>query len=289
VSSVLRRGALRVERLTDADRDEFTEFLDADPVVNVAVVARLRQSGTLTPRRLGGEVFAVRHPEGPLAGAVFSAGNLIPLGGGPEQWRALAAHLAAQPRRCTSIVGRAPAVAAMWQLLAPAWGPARAVRAAQPLLVLDRRAVPDAVPDPRVRRIRRGELDALLPAAAAMFTEELGVAPEVSTGVREYRRRIAALIDKGRAFGIVDPGGGVVFKADVGALSPRTVQVQGVWVRPDLRGQGIGRGALAAVVRHALTLAPTVSLYVNDFNTAARRLYDRLGFREHAVLSTVLF
>jgi hypothetical protein len=60
-------------------------------------------------------------------------------------------------------------------------------------------------------------------------------------------------------------------------------------VRPELRGRGISAPALAAVVQHALTLAPTVSLYVNDFNTAARRLYERLGMRQVAELSTVLF
>jgi predicted GNAT family acetyltransferase len=62
-----------------------------------------------------------------------------------------------------------------------------------------------------------------------------------------------------------------------------------VWVRPQFRGRGIGRAALAVVLRHALTLAPTVSLYVNDFNTPARRMYDRLGLRQVATLSTVLF
>jgi predicted GNAT family acetyltransferase len=31
-----------------------------------------------------------------------------------------------------------------------------------------------------------------------------------------------------------------------------------------------------------------VSLYVNDFNTAARRMYERLGMREAATLATVL-
>jgi hypothetical protein len=59
-------------------------------------------------------------------------------------------------------------------------------------------------------------------------------------------------------------------------------------VRPDLRGRGIATSALAAVCQHALALAPTVSLYVNDFNTTALRLYARLGMRQVATLATVL-
>jgi predicted GNAT family acetyltransferase len=142
--------------------------------------------------------------------------------------------------------------------------------------------------DPRVRAIQPDELEDYLPAAAAMFTEELGVSPYLSSGIGDYRRRTAGLIKERRAFGIVQDGE-VIFKADLGAVSPHTCQVQGVWVRPDLRGRGIGTAALPVVLRHALTLAPTVSLYVNDFNTAARRVYARLGLREAAVLSTVLF
>jgi predicted GNAT family acetyltransferase len=288
VSSVLRRDALVVERLTDRDRPELLEFIETDPLVNAAVGARLRQVGTLTPRSLGGDFWAVRDADGALTAAALHAGNLMPLGGGPDEWRALAGHLAGQRRLCTSIVGRASAVSEMWRVLAPGWGPARAVRAAQPLLVVDR-TTPASRPDPRVRRIRIAELDILLPAAAAMFTEELGISPERSAGAREYRRRLAGLINEGRAFGVVDPRHGVLFKADIGAVSARTCQIHGVWVRPEFRRQGLGRAALAAVLRHALTLAPTVSLYVNDYNTVARTLYARLGFREAALLSTVLF
>jgi predicted GNAT family acetyltransferase len=105
----------------------------------------------------------------------------------------------------------------------------------------------------------------------------------------DYRQRVAALIRDGRAFAIFDEHGDVVFKADLGAVSPHTCQVHGVWVHPDLRGRGISAPALAAVLQHALDLAPTVSLYVNDFNTAARRLYGRLGMRQIGELSTVLF
>jgi predicted GNAT family acetyltransferase len=173
-------------------------------------------------------------------------------------------------------------------VLGRSWDRPRAVRAAQPLLVLDRSA--DLPPgDARVRAVRPNEIDQYEPAAAAMFTEELGISPYRITGPSDYRRRIAGLINAGRAFGIVDADGEVVFKADLGALSEHTCQVQGVWVRPDRRGQGLGRDGLAVVLRHALTLAPTVSLYVNDFNTAARRLYARLGMRQVGTLATILF
>ena len=47
---------------------------------------------------------------------------------------------------------------------------------------------------------------------------------------------------------------------------------------------------MAAVVRDALRrVAPTVSLYVNDFNEPARRAYARTGFRQVGMFATVLF
>ena len=58
---------------------------------------------------------------------------------------------------------------------------------------------------------------------------------------------------------------------------------------PDLRGLGVGTGAVASVIEYALRIAPTVSLYVNDFNVSARRVYDRLGMRQVATVATVLF
>jgi predicted GNAT family acetyltransferase len=288
VSLALRRGTRHVESLSNRDRREFLHFVDADPLVNAALAARLRQVGALAPSAFGGEVLAVRDANRRLAGAAFHGGNLLPVGGGPEEWQALATALAARPCICTSIVGRAAAVEAMWRVLGPAWGPARAIRPSQTLLVLDRTAHLPAGHE-RVRRIRPGQLDQYLPAAAAMFAEELGVAPDTATDRGGYRRRVETLIRQGRAFGVVEPDGSVIFKADLAVLSPFTCQVHGVWVRPDRRRQGLGTSALAAVLRHALTLAPTVSLYVNDFNTAGRRTYARLGMREAATLSTILF
>ncbi len=221
-----------------------------------------------------------------LDAAALSGGNLIPVGGDETSWRLLATTISARPRTCTSVVGSAAAVATMWPILERRWGSARAIRSAQPLLVLDRR--PAVASDPLVRRAVPNEVDRYMAASAAMFLDELGISPYEAPGVDAYRVRIAELISAGHAFVRFDDRGQVAFKADLGVVSAQTCQVQGVWVRPDLRGRGIATAAMATVLRHALTLAPTASLYVNDFNAPARRVYTKLGMRHHATLATVL-
>ncbi|PZS27526.1 MAG: GNAT family N-acetyltransferase [Pseudonocardiales bacterium] len=271
--------------LTDSSLPEFTVLVDSDPVANAVVSARVRAARTLVAARLGGLVVGVRQGD-ELVGACYAGGSLVPVGGDLETWEALARYVSKRPRGCTSIVGRADAVGAMWPLLAATWAPARCVRMSQPLLVLDG-PVPTGG-NPSVRPARPDELERYVPAATAMFTEELGVSPNVAPGSAAYRTRVSELICAGRAFASFDFRGQVMFKAEIAAVSPHTCQIQGVWVRPDLRGRGIGTASLATVIAHARVLAPTVSLYVNDYNTAARRMYARLGMRQVATLATVL-
>ena len=72
-----------------------------------------------------------------------------------------------------------------------------------------------------------------------------------------------------------------MFKAEIGSVSSAACQVQGVWVPPDLRGRGLSAPGMAAVVEIARReIAPVVSLYVNDFNAAARATYRRVGFAD---------
>jgi predicted GNAT family acetyltransferase len=143
--------------------------------------------------------------------------------------------------------------------------------------------------DPLVRAVRPDELDTVLPACVAMFTEEVGVSPSVGDGGATYRARVAELIAAGRAFARIESGR-VVFKAEVGSVTDRACQLQGVWVDPQLRGRGLSVGGMAAVVQACLRdIAPTVSLYVNDYNAAARATYRRVGFQDAGTFMSVLF
>jgi predicted GNAT family acetyltransferase len=100
---------------------------------------------------------------------------------------------------------------------------------------------------------------------------------------------VLVLIAAGRAFARIEDGR-VVFKAEVGAATPAACQVQGVWVDPARRGRGLSESGMAAVVEACLRdVAPTVSLYVNDFNVAARRSYERVGFATVGTFASVLF
>ncbi len=143
-------------------------------------------------------------------------------------------------------------------------------------------------PDPDVRQVRPRELDVLLPSCIAMFTEEVGVSPIGADGGLAYRARMADLIGAGRSFARIDDGK-VIFKAEIGAVTPYACQVQGVWVPPECRGQGQAIRGMAAVVRFALQLAPVVTLYVNDFNVPARAAYKRVGFTQAGTFMSVLF
>lgn len=277
-------GVLRV--LGPRDLDEVRGLLSRDPVKHCFVASRVLTSG-LDSWRMGGELWGWTD-DGDLSSLLYLGANLVPVETTPAARRAFADRCRRIGRRCSSIVGPSEDVAVLWNLLADSWGPAREVRASQPVMVIEP-GVPVRVPvDPLVRRVREDEIDILLPACVAMFTEEVGVSPLAGGGGDPYRARIAELVRAGRAFARIEDGR-VLTKAEVGAVGDGVCQVQGVWTAPELRGRGLGLAAMGQVVELARGITPVVSLYVNGFNHVARHVYERVGFREATTFSTVLF
>ncbi|HEY3895637.1 MAG TPA: GNAT family N-acetyltransferase [Pseudonocardiaceae bacterium] len=283
--------------LDDRDVRSVRAVLASDPVLSCMVAARC-ENGGLDPWRLGGELwgFAGRDSglggrlngglNGGLDGLCFSGANLVPLRGGRSAIRAFADRAARRARSCSSMVGPADQVLTMWSELSSSWGPAREERPNQPLMVLT--GTPQVPADPLVRPVRPDELDRYLPAAVAMFTEEVGVDPRLPDGGAGYRARVAELIASGRAFARFEAGE-VVFKAEIGAMSSTVGQIQGVWVHPDRRGQGMSARATAAVVARLQQTGRIPSLYVNAYNLPARAAYCRVGFTQVGCFATVLF
>jgi predicted GNAT family acetyltransferase len=276
----------RIRALTSADVAAARDLLAVDPISHCFVDSRVRTSG-VDPWRLGGEMWGYVDDDDTLISLLYIGANLVPVATTEASRAAFADRLRQTGRRSSSIVGIADEVLDLWRLLEPAWGPCRELRDRQPLLVMDED--PRGEIDPAVRFIGIDELDVLVPACIDMFTQEVGVSPVAGGGGVAYRSRIADLVRSSRSIGRIE-NGIVMFKAEIGSSTPLACQVQGVWVDPSMRGRGISVPAMAATVRLARThIAPVVSLYVNDFNTVARRTYESCGFRQHQTFATVLF
>jgi uncharacterized protein len=271
--------------LDDRDLPEVLAICGTDPVANVFVESRVRSFG-LDPGRLGAQMWG-HAPDGRLTSMCYAGANLIPVNADSVAIAAFADRALRYGRRCSSLVGPAAQVGELWAHLRPVWGPARDVRPDQPVMAIDG---PPAVPaDQAVRRVRPDEIDILMPACIAMFTEEVGVSPLGSDGGAAYRARVSELVRTGRAFARIE-GGQVIFKAEVGSVTPGVCQIQGVWVRPSHRGRGLAAPGMAAVVTQARrSISPMVSLYVNDYNLPGRATYRRAGFSEVGRFMSVLF
>ena len=159
------------------------------------------------------------------------------------------------------------------------------MRAHQPLLELQK---PSQVgPDPRVATVAMEHFQAYFQAAVAMYTEEVGVSPiESSDG---YMRHMRVLVQQGRCFAIVDEGGTVRWKSDIGVDWRAYCQIQGVWLTPELRGQGLAAPMMAAALEQSmLDHAPLATLYVNDYNAPALATYRRIGMERVGTFATIL-
>lgn len=272
---------VRDRPLGSRDAAAVARALDAEPVLSCMVAARVEAYG-LSPRFLGGELWTASEPADSLC---FSGANLMPLFGDTGHLDRFAARALRTPRGCTSVVGPAELALPLWERLAGQWGRPREIRDYQPLLAVN--GYPAASIDRQVRLVTVADLDAYFPAAVAMFISEIGVDPRGSDGGRAYRRRLAALISARRVFARFD-GSRVVFKAEIGALSRRVGQIQGIWVDPEYRGRGYGTAGTAAVVAAIVRQGRTASLYVNGYNQVARSTYQRVGFEQVGAFATVL-
>src|ERR1700746_2371261 len=122
-----------VRLLDERDRGAVLAICDRDPVTNVFVSSRVRALG-LEPGRLGAQMWG-HAPGGRLESLCYSGANLVPVAAPPDAVVAFADRALRQGRRCSSVVGPAAEVQALWALLRPHWGPAPEIRPGQPVMV----------------------------------------------------------------------------------------------------------------------------------------------------------
>lgn len=184
------------------------------------------------------------------------------------------------------IVGPRPTIQKYWSII-ESWHPApRVVRERQFVMKLQRAHLSEYPKNVLARKARMDEWTQVADNSALMIAQELEYDPRRSSP--EFTANVRAMIDRG-LWWVGESLGRLCFFCNVGPWSPQTAQMQGIWTPKDLRGKGLANAAMGAICDRLLMMTPTLSLYVNDFNTPAIALYERLGFETVSEFQTLLF
>jgi RimJ/RimL family protein N-acetyltransferase len=184
------------------------------------------------------------------------------------------------------ILGSRETVRGFWETVR-SWHPApRLIRDRQLVLMLDRARLRPNERRVSVRHARIDEWNAVAEGSAQMIHQELAYDPRRDSS--DFAAGIRQMIER-KLWWVGRADGRLCFFCNLGPWCAQTLQLQGIWTPPDLRGQGLATASLAAICDRLLEVSPTISLYVNDFNEPATALYRRVGFEHVGDFQTMLF
>lgn len=262
--------------LERTDTAETLELLRARPLQNVYLdhLVRLGALGSLPG-------FHGFFRGGRLEGVMLIAAS----GGTCLEVRACEAHAAfadaawASPVRPRHIVGPEDVTRPFWEAYAR-HGPVPAWERREPVYVIERagrEAALRAAAGAGLAPARLRDLDELVENSAQQYLEDLKVdrRGEDPAGFRE-RHRLE--VRDGRWW-VLRERGGIAFQVHVGPQNDAAVQIGGVFTPPPLRGRGFATRGVGAVSALLLLELPAVTLFCDEDNARARRVYERVGFR----------
>lgn len=117
-----------------------------------------------------------------------------------------------------------------------------------------------------------------------MEESPVGFVDVVETDAARPDAHVEAMLARGEGWGVFD-GDRLVAKLTIDALPypslAHTFWIHAVYVHPDARGSGASSKLMCAAIGDARAKgASRIALWVNGANGHARRLYERIGFRE---------
>ncbi|HSS22205.1 MAG TPA: GNAT family N-acetyltransferase [Pyrinomonadaceae bacterium] len=148
-------------------------------------------------------------------------------------------------------------------------------------LLLEQKQSPAIKEATGLRQATLNDLETVIRVNSEMALAESGSDP-LQRDPEGFRSRVTRRIKRGRNWIWVE-GGRVLFKADIIADTPQVIYLEGIYVDPELRGNGYGSMGLTALTRKLLSRSGSVCLTLNARKEKTRSFYRRAGyvFRSH--------
>jgi uncharacterized protein len=264
----------RVQILTKADQPEVLGFLKMRPVHTVVMTSFIKDNG-LESASNRGIFYGYRNIAGELEGVALIGHTTLVETRSDDATTTLALKARESETPIHVMMSDGNSIESFWQYFSN--------DNQEPRLVCEERLFEIKHPvmvREEVEGLRLATKDELLPVAEAhaeIAFEESGVNPLVKD--REgYLKRVMRRIEQGRTWVVFDEGK-MIFKADIVAETAEVKYLEGIYVNPENRGQGIGANCLSQLSRILLEEVKHVCLLSNVDFQQAHHAYLKAGFK----------
>jgi uncharacterized protein len=264
----------RVQRLTENDRQEVLTFLSVRPVHTVAMKSFIIDNGMESELNRGNFV-GYRNAYGELEGVALIGHSTLIEARTDTAMHAIAIMARQSQTPIHLVMSDGLAVETFWSYFSTSNDKPR-MTCVEELFEL---RFPFLVKkcNWEVRFATLNELETVAEAQAECALLESGIDPMVKNR-KGFLKRVARRIEQNRVYVVVE-NDKLLFKADVVALTYDTAYLEGVYVHPDRRGEGIGSECLAEVSLRLLSEVQNVCLLSNVEFKNAHKSFLKAGFQ----------
>ena len=261
-----------VSRLSTGDEPNVLAALSTPSLTNVIMSGFIRDNGLDSPLNRG--CFYACHDERKNLTGIALIGHTTLLETFDEGAIQAFANVARETPTKHLLIGEHNAVLQFWNDYAVGGESPRLIH---PILFLQRcDQFNKYQPVEGLRLATKKDLEHVVRAQAAMAFETSGVDP-LKKDPAGFRERYLRRIEKKRVW-VLMKDGQLVFKTDVTSESEDVAYLEGVYVRPEERGKGLGGICLQAIGHILLQRKKAIYLFVEQDNMRLQSFYFNLGF-----------
>lgn len=146
----------------------------------------------------------------------------------------------------------------------------------EPVYQLERGRLGDAREREAIEPAGTRDLDEIVENSAQQHIEDLQEDRRALDPEAFRRNHLGDL--RAHRWWVIREAGRICFQAHVGPENAETVQIGGVFTAPEFRRRGLARRGVESISRRLLERRPSVVLFCDESNKAARNLYEALGY-----------